>query len=362
MEHAASDLLAWFRATARDLPWRGPFPRDPYRVLVSEVMLQQTQVDRVIEPFRRFLDRFPTLDALAGAPPEAVLQAFSGLGYYRRARNLHAAARVIVESGGWPRDHATLSALPGFGPYTSAAVAAFAFSGRKPPVDGNVERVAARVEAAAERVGSASLRRLATDVAGGLFRHEPTPEVFEALMELGARVCTPASPDCPTCPLSTICTARRQATPLAYPLPRRVRDREDHRWVALWVERKDGRVLLAQRPEGSLLAGMYLPPLRFPDPRQSEREAASALASDLGLGRRVEQVGTVRHGITHRRITVSVFSILDIGDGLRVAEAASGLVWEDPAAPTVATSTLTGKIHLLSRNTRSVALSFKEAP
>ncbi|HLE60401.1 MAG TPA: A/G-specific adenine glycosylase, partial [Thermoanaerobaculaceae bacterium] len=133
-ELLAERLLGWFRAGRRDLPWRAPFPRDPYVVLVSEVMLQQTQVDRVVEAFRRFMKRFHSLEALAEAPEEDAVHAFSGLGYYRRARLLHASARAVVERGGWPRSARELARLPGFGPYTSAAVAAFAFAGDDPPV------------------------------------------------------------------------------------------------------------------------------------------------------------------------------------------------------------------------------------
>lgn len=363
MHEVVSRLLAWFRSSARDLPWRGPFPRDPYRVLVSEVMLQQTQVDRVIQPYLRFMERFPTVVALAAAREEDVLLAFSGLGYYGRARRLRAAARTVVERGAWPRDRDELARLPGFGPYTSAAVAAFAFDGTAPPVDGNVERIAARRFASAERVGSAALRRTAIRLASEVHRCAPIPDVFEALMELGASVCSPVQPDCPTCPLSPVCVAGRQGNPRSYPLPRRTRASEDHRWIALWVEHPDCRVLLVPAPEGSLLAGLYLPPLRYLTDHGDPDVVADELAESLGIPRPIERVGAVRHGITHRRITVFVYRARDTDTRMRVGEPGRERVWEDPLKPGVATSTLTGKIRdLCNESGPQTADETKERP
>jgi len=344
----ASSLLQWFAAAARELPWRGDFPRDAYRVLVSEVMLQQTQVERVVPAYRRFLARFPNIEDLAAADDQTVLHAFSGLGYYRRARLLRAAAAAVVARGGWPRTVAELLALPGFGPYTAAAVAAFAFSGTTPPVDGNVERVAARHGAVAERLGSAALRRRAAALAAAFHAEEPTPAVFEALMELGARICTPATPACGDCPLAPGCRARARDEARAFPVPRRARTPEAHHWVALWVERGDGRVLLARAPEGDLLSGLFLPPRVVGAGRQEEAATAADLARGLGLAGPVSPVGRVRHGITHRRIEVAVYRA-DAGAHGGVAERPGGLAWDDPVSPSLPTSSLTAKIAALCR-------------
>ena len=336
----ARDLLAWFADHRRDLAWRGEFPRDPYRVLVSEVMLQQTQVDRVVAGFRRFVERFPTLEALAAATSDDVVEAFAGMGYYGRARRLHLAARAIVARGAWPCDAAGLAALPGVGAYTSAAVAAFAFAGADPPVDGNVCRVAARVLRLALPIGSTPLARAAAAMARELHTRAPCPEVFEALMELGATVCTPQAPRCPACPLRGCCRGHDEAE--RFPLAKPARAPVDLRWVVLWMVRADGAVLLRRVPDGTLLAGLWLPPLTVIEPGTEARDAAAALARAHGFAGALRSAAAVRHAITHHRIEVVPF--VGALPAVRVAEAATGATFRDPAAPGLPTSSLLGKL------------------
>jgi A/G-specific adenine glycosylase len=352
-ERLAGRLLRWFRAGRRELPWRASFPRDPYAVLVSEVMLQQTQVDRVIGAYVRFIKRFPSLEALGAAPEEEVVRAFSGLGYYRRARLLHASARAVVALGFWPEDAVELARLPGFGPYTSAAVAAFAFGGSQPPVDGNVARVTARLGALRLTMGSAALLAAGREFAAGMFAERPTPEVWEALMELGATVCTPASPRCTACPLRASCAALKAGNPLAFPRPRPKRAREQQRWVALWLERGDGRVLVRRVDHGTLLAGLWLPPFAVLADGNDPTATAENLAREAGFAVALSPARTVRHGITHRDIHVLPFR--GTVTRPRVGEARPGWDWQDPDTPMLPTSSLLGKLAGVCRNDRPAA-------
>jgi A/G-specific adenine glycosylase len=335
-------LLRWFHACRRDLPWRTPFPRDPYAVLVSEVMLQQTQVDRVRAPYLRFMERYPSVTALAAATEGSAAVAFSGLGYYRRVRLLHAAARAVVEHGGFPETREALARLPGLGPYTSAAVAAFAFAGSDPPVDGNIARVAGRVRALDLALGSPSLLRAGREFAKSLHDQLPTPEVWEALMELGAVVCTPRSPRCVGCPLNTDCRAFALGRQHAYPRPRPHRARERHTWVALWLELTDGRVLLRRVPERSLLGGMWLPPFLAFAQEADQLVSAGALAEEAGFSGALSRAPSIRHTITHRDITVYPFAARL--PRLRVAEPRPEESWQRPDTPQVATSSMLAKL------------------
>jgi len=336
---AAAALLSWFAERGRELPWRGEFPRDPYRVLVSEVMLQQTRVDRVVPGFARFLARFPTLASLAAAPADDAVEAFAGMGYYGRARRLHEVARAIVARGSWPRDAADLAALPGLGAYTSAALAAFAFGGVEPPVDGNVCRVAARVLAADLPGGSAELARRAAALARELHAAAPGPALFEALMELGATVCTPAAPRCGACPLGPWCRGQRDAT--AYPRPRRAAAQVALRWSALWLTRADGAVLLRRVPSGSLLAGLWLPPFAPVPAGGDPRSVAADLARSHGTVAAMAALPPVRHAITRHRIEVLPFAA---ESAATVREPSAEIAFRDPAAPGLPTSSLLEKL------------------
>jgi A/G-specific adenine glycosylase len=316
-------------------------------VLVSEFMLQQTQVERVLAPYREFMARFPTLQALAGADIDEVLEAWSGLGYYRRARMLHATARAVIERAEWPTEPAALRRLPGLGDYTAAALSAFAFGGSEPPVDGNVSRLAARLGGLRLALGSRKIRTAGERLGREAFDATGTPEVFEAMMELGARVCTPGAPRCPACPLRRGCAAHASGHPESVPLPRTTRPREDHLWAALWVTDDRGKVLLQRVADGGLLAGLWLPPFRPLNGRRDARDAVREVAAVLGASAPAE-AGRVRHAITHRRIEVAVF-VARRPPGVR--EFDEEYRWADPDRPGLATSSLFAKLRAAAGTT-----------
>ncbi len=260
-------LLAWYGRHARDLPWRispGAPPgtqADPYRVWLSEIMLQQTAVASVIPYFEDFTRRWPHVQALAAAPLEDVLAAWAGLGYYARARNLHACAEAVARdhAGRFPSQEAALRRLPGIGPYSSAAIAAIAFGERASVVDGNVERVTARLFAFETPLPTAKPRLRA--LAGSLLPPDPAPgfrygDFAQGMMDLGATVCLPRRPRCELCPLQDSCAGR--AAGLAAGLPRQAtkKARPTRRGAAFWLTRRDGTVLLRRRAAKGLLGGM----------------------------------------------------------------------------------------------------------
>lgn len=299
---ATERLLAWFDANARDLPWRGR--RDAYEIWVSEVMLQQTRSETVERYYERFLHRFPNVRSLARASEEEVLAAWSGLGYYRRARNLHAGARRVVAAGGAvPATVEDLRRLPGVGAYTAAAIASIAFDVAAPVVDGNVERVLTRYEAIDISPRRAAGRRAVLELARRLISARRPGDSNQALMELGALVCTPRGPKCGECPLAFDCLARERDAQERYPVaaPRRGSVRE--RWVAA-VVRQGGCLLLSRRSaSAALLAGMWeLPAVE--DSGEPPEEALGRLYG--GRWRLGETAGVVRHSITHRSLEVAV--------------------------------------------------------
>ena len=251
----AEILLAWYDAHARALPWRAPPgspPPGPYRVWLSEVMLQQTTTAAVAPYFAKFLERWPTVEALAAADDAEVMAAWAGLGYYARARNLLACARAVAAQGGFPTDEAGLRALPGLGDYTAAAVAAIAFGRRAVVVDGNVARVVARLFAIAEPLPAKVAIRTAAD---RITPHARTGDFAQAMMDLGATICTPRVPRCLFCPLATRCAARGEARPEAYPVRAAKAAKRERTGTAFWIER-DGKVWLVRRQPGGLLGGM----------------------------------------------------------------------------------------------------------
>lgn len=314
------DLLRWYARHRRDLPWRAGTPSalagdtpDPYHVLVSEAMLQQTQVATVIDYFQRFVAEFPTVHALAAADEQRVLRAWQGLGYYRRARHLHAAAKAIVErhAGAVPVNAEALATLPGVGPYTAGAIASIAFGQHAPILDGNVARVFARLFAIDQPIDATPTRQrlwaLAADFAKG-----PNPgDANQALMELGATVCTPRSPRCLTCPVRTHCRAadRGQADQLPAKLPRRKATAVTH--VVLAIPRPRNRkpqapaYLFEQRDDHGLWAGMWqMPTCEDPD---AQRDLPAWLACRHGLRvATLQELTTFTHATTHRTITFRV--------------------------------------------------------
>jgi A/G-specific adenine glycosylase len=312
---AASDperLLAWYDRHRRALPWRAPAGAlaDPYRVWLSEIMLQQTRTETVARYYARFLDRFPTLEKLAAARLADVLKAWAGLGYYARARNLHACARVVVErhGGAFPDSEARLVALPGIGAYTAAAIAAIASGKKAAPVDGNVERVVARRYAVATPLPAAKpeLRRLAENLAP---EHRPG-DFAQAMMDLGATICTPQRPSCLVCPWRECCEANRRGDPQAF--PRRTPKAEGalRRGAAFVALRADGAILLRTRPPRGLLGGMTeVPTTEWSagfDPRQALREAPKFSSGERGIKwRRLS--GRVRHVFTHFPLELEVY-------------------------------------------------------
>jgi A/G-specific adenine glycosylase len=297
-------LLRWFDENKRELPWRRS--REPYRVWISEVMLQQTRVERVVPYFESFLSRFPEVDVLAAASIDDVLSAWSGLGYYRRARHLHAAARQIVAQEGFPREIGGWMALPGVGPYTAAAITSIAFGVKAPVLDGNVERVLSRLLALQDDPKRARARRRLLEVAESLLDDERPGDSNQALMELGATLCTPRSPQCRACPLAAECVAFESDRQEEYPVrgDRRKIVRENR--LAVVVERNE-RVLLFRRPENeTVLGGLWeIPWTRKLEPRQ----AASDLSGRYGGGWSLDhRVGRVRHVITFRDLRVEVWT------------------------------------------------------
>lgn len=283
-------LLRWYERRRRDLPWRRT--RDPYRILVSEIMLQQTRVQAVIPYYERFLERFPRVETLAAAPESAVLACWSGLGYYSRARNLRRAARQIAAAGKFPEDYGSIRALPGIGDYTAAAVASIAFDLPYAVLDGNVMRVISRVYNDASDIASPATRARFREIAASLLPRKSPGAFNQALMELGATVCAPKSPQCPECPVAAFCQAHARGT--AGQLPVKLRRSAAVRLAEeLVIVRRRGAVLLWQRgADSSRMAGFW------------ELPASSDLP---GLKSR-RPVGALRHTITRHHYTFTVIS------------------------------------------------------
>lgn len=294
----ASVLLDWYDANARSLPWRAPpgmpLP-DPYRVWLSEVMLQQTTVAAVQPYFARFLERWPTVEALAKADDADVMSAWAGLGYYARARNLLACARAISGMGGrFPNTEEGLRALPGLGAYTAAAVAAIAFGRRAVVIDANVERVVARLFAidAPLPAGKAAIRA----AADAITPEQRTGDFAQAMMDLGATICTPRSPRCLLCPLSVMCKGR--AEPERYPVKAAKKVRPFRKGMAFWIER-EGKVWLVRREGKGMLGGMRA----LPDDGWSARSDGTGEPPLPGNWR---AGGQVEHTFTHFHLALSV--------------------------------------------------------
>jgi A/G-specific adenine glycosylase len=309
-------LLAWYRDGRRDLPWRRD--ADPYRVWVSEIMLQQTRAETVIPYFEAFLERFPVVEDLAAADLEEVLSAWSGLGYYQRARRMHQAAREIVSRGGFPSDADQLQSLPGIGRYTAAAIASIAFAVPVVALDGNVERVLSRLQAFEGDPRSQAGRKVLTTAGQEWVSCDDPGDMNQALMELGATVCTPSRPRCGVCPLEEICRARRLGVPERFPKRRKVREAVPELRLAVLVE-SDGRLLLFRRPEDAeLLAGIWeVPWISASTAGEAEARLEKQYGGKWSLA---ASLARVRHTITFRKITTEVWK----GDRAQDQDVAEG--------------------------------------
>jgi len=325
--HTAQSLLDWYDRAARDLPWRvhtlrhaGKRP-NAYRVWLSEIMLQQTTVKAVIPYYLGFLKRWPTVNKLAAAPLDDVLAAWAGLGYYSRARNLHACAQVVAtrHGGKFPRTEAELRELPGIGPYTAAAIASIAFGASATPIDGNIERVMARLFALTDPLPAAKpkIRKLAQSLTPA----ERAGDYAQALMDLGATVCTPKRPSCLVCPIQSDCQARSEGIESRLPVRGVKPERPVRVGLAFVALREDGYVLLRKRPESGLLGGMLeVPSTDWADALPPIKEAlrAAPVHADWWA-----TPGLVVHVFTHFRLEMSVYRAI-------VPVDASLTFWADP--------------------------------
>jgi A/G-specific adenine glycosylase len=301
-------LLAWYERDRRPLPWRAT--RDPYRIWVSEAMLQQTQVDTVIPYYRRFIRRLPNVQELARADLEDVLKLWEGLGYYARARNLHRAAGMLVErrAGRIPDRWEDFRALPGVGDYIAAAVLSIAFEQPYAVVDGNVKRVLARLLTMSAPVNQAASHKIFQAEADRLLDRRRPGDFNQSVMELGALICTPSSPNCTICPLTRFCAAHRGGTFAQY--PRRVASRPvPEVQIAVGVVFKNGRVLITRRPSQGLLGGLW----EFPGGKLRENESPAAacvreIKEEVNLDVIAEKpLALIRHAYSHFRIHMHVF-------------------------------------------------------
>ncbi|MEX2465761.1 MAG: A/G-specific adenine glycosylase [Gemmatimonadota bacterium] len=321
LDRLRADLLGFYDRQKRDLPWRRE--EDPYRILVSEVMLQQTRVDTVLGYYEPWLGRFPDIEALAAASEDSVLKAWEGLGYYRRARNLHAAARVVREEwgGAVPSTEAELRMLPGVGEYTAGAVASIAFGEAVPAVDGNVRRALARLYDVVKPTA-----RWLRETAAALVDPERPGDWNQALMELGATVCTPRAPSCGACPVAWGCAARSAGTVDERPAPTRKRAPRKAVIALVVLRAPGGEVLLERRGEGGVLAGMWAFPEQEIDGVDRAAEAARELAAEFLTAGHGSPAGTgdaplaearplphVRHHFTHIHATYVPW-LLEVAD------------------------------------------------
>lgn len=322
-----SPLLSWYRANARDLPWR--HTADPYRIWVSEIMLQQTRVAAVLGYYDRFLAAFPTVRALADAPEEQLFKLWEGLGYYSRARNLQRTARIVAEQlgGTFPETYGELLALPGIGDYTASAIASAAFGQREPAVDGNVLRVFTRLTDCHGDIANLTVRRAIREQMGAVMpRATADLRIFnQAAMELGATVCVPGGPPkCDLCPAREFCLGRIRQTAESLPVRAPKKKRRIEEKTVFLLQRSDGRIALQKRPDSGLLAGLW----EFPNlPGTLDGSAAQKALSHWGLTPRDWRKRlTAKHIFTHVEWHMTGYS-------LSVSEAGTeNFFWADSAA------------------------------
>lgn len=302
-------LIGWYKKNKRDLPWRDT--TDPYKIWLSEVMLQQTQVDTVIPYYHRFLAAFPDLRTLAEAPLSKVLKVWEGLGYYARARNFHGAAQNILreKNGAMPSSHDELLKIAGIGPYSAAAIASIAFNENYPVVDGNVLRVLSRVLKITDPPGKKGTKSRFVNSARALLPEGQAGDFNQAIMELGALICTPVKPKCTQCPISFFCKAyQTMEDPSVLPVKTPAKPRPHHD-VVVGIIWRDGKILIDQRPKNGLLGGLW----EFPGGKQESGETLEEclrreIREELGIQIRIQgHFLTVPHAYTHFKITLHSF-------------------------------------------------------
>jgi len=326
------ELLGWYAHNARDFPWRGQ--TDPYAIWISEIMLQQTRVETVIPYYERWMERFPSVEALASASQQEVLSLWEGLGYYSRARNLLRAARMIVQDygGRLPSSAAELQRLPGIGRYSAGAIASLAFGQDEPTVDGNIRRVLARLFDISLPARSPAGERRVWELAASHLPAGQAGNYNQALMGLGATICTPRAPKCPQCPLARFCQAYALGLQEERPV-RAARAEQPHHTVATAVIHQAGQVLIAQRPPEGLLGGLW----EFPGGKREPGEdligcLQREIKEELGVQVRVGgKLGVYEHAYTHFRITLHAFHCTLLNGGQPQALEHTALHWVAPA-------------------------------
>ncbi|HHL52884.1 MAG TPA: A/G-specific adenine glycosylase, partial [Flammeovirgaceae bacterium] len=299
-------LLHWYRQHQRALPWR--HSRDPYRIWLAEVIMQQTRISQGLPYYQRFIAAYPTLAELAAAPPDEVLRLWQGLGYYSRARHLHKCAQVVWQEhrGQWPRTAAGLQQLPGIGPYTAAAIAAQAFDEPVPVVDGNVYRVLARHFGLATPINTPAARKEFTTLSASLLNPACPGDYNQALMEFGALQCTPQKPACDTCVLALSCVARQQGRQHELPVKASTRTIRQ-RYFTYLVVQQNGQLLLRQRPDGDIWQGLY----EFVLIETAQKPELQKLAHPLlqQAGHQQAEPIFYRHQLTHRILNVNFVAV-----------------------------------------------------
>jgi len=340
-DHFASCLLNWYAEHARLLPWRGP--TDPYSVWVSEIMLQQTRVETVIPYFLRWIERFPTVQSLADASEQEVLSAWEGLGYYSRARSLHKAAQIIVKefASQLPQDVSLLRRLPGIGRYTAGAIASIAFGKDEPALDGNIRRVLARLFNVSEPARSPAGEQRLWELARTHLPAGQAGNYNQAMMDLGALLCTPRAPDCANCPLAHLCQAYALGVQAERPVMEKKPPIPHYTVTAAVIQQPASRlqdyplqeipVLLARRPSHGLLGGLWeFPGGKLQDgedlPACLRREICEELGVDISVG---EAFGIYKHAFTHFRVTLHAF-LCCLQDGTPQPLEASEIRWVKP--------------------------------
>ncbi|MBM7710530.1 A/G-specific adenine glycosylase [Enterococcus xiangfangensis] len=321
-----ADFLSWYQQEKRNLPWR--YDQDPYRIWISEIMLQQTRVDTVIDYFYRFMEEFPTIQELADAPEDKLLKVWEGLGYYSRARNLQTAAKQIIAEfdGVFPTTVEAIRSLKGIGPYTAGAISSIAFKIPEPAIDGNVMRVVSRLFCIEADIAKASSRKVFDEAMRKIISQNQPGEFNQALMDLGSSICTPTSPQCESCPIRNYCQAYQEKRQTDFPVKSKKQKPKDVYYIAGIIENQQQEIFLQRRPESGLLANMWLFPLeevsqiefqafqkRY-DPAAWDLFSSSLVAEDnppffseQAVVWQKKLLGEVKHVFSHLRWHILVF-------------------------------------------------------